>query len=122
MGGVSKGDVNVWGALLGACRIFGNVEIGNKVWRKLVGMRVNDYGVYVLCYNMFKECGWKKEAEDVRNMISECGKKKTPGCSVVEVDGVANEFVSGDFSHSLAIEIYKTLDSLFNVARLVELS
>ncbi|KAK1437500.1 hypothetical protein QVD17_03291 [Tagetes erecta] len=121
MGGFSEGDANVWGALLGACRTYGNVEIGNKVWGKLVDMKVVDYGVYVNCYNMFKEAGWKKEAEEVRNMISGCGMKKTPGCSAIEVDGVVIEFVSGKFGEPWSMEICKMLDSLFNVARIIEL-
>ncbi|GKB34347.1 pentatricopeptide repeat-containing protein [Tanacetum coccineum] len=121
LGGIGKGDANVWGALLGACRTYGNVEIGNKVWRKLVEMKVNDYGICVVSCNMYKEAGWKREAEEVRNMISELGLKKTPGCSAVEVDGAVREFVSGDNTHYLTQEIHKTLDSLLNVARLVEL-
>nr|GEZ99012.1 hypothetical protein [Tanacetum cinerariifolium] len=119
--GALLGDANVWGALLGACRTYGKVEIGNKVWRKLAEMKVSDYGVCVVSYNMYKEASWKREAEEVRNMISELGLKKTPGCSAVEVDGVFREFVSGDKTHSLTQEIHKTLDSLLNVARLVEL-
>ncbi|KAM0037197.1 putative tetratricopeptide-like helical domain superfamily [Helianthus debilis subsp. tardiflorus] len=121
MGGFCEGDANVWGALLSACRSYGNVEIGNKVWRKLVDIKVVDYGVYVMCYNMFKEAGWKQEAEEVRNMILESGKKKTPGCSVIEVDGVVKEFVSGENGQPWSTEVCKMLVSLFNVARIVEL-
>ncbi|KAJ4953849.1 hypothetical protein NE237_030681 [Protea cynaroides] len=31
IGGFEGGDANVWGALLGACKIYANVEVGNKV-------------------------------------------------------------------------------------------
>ncbi|XP_076941191.1 pentatricopeptide repeat-containing protein At2g20540-like [Bidens hawaiensis] len=122
MGGFGGMDANVWGALLSACRVYGNVEVGNKVWRKLVDMKVVDYGVYVMCYNMFKEAGWKQEAEEVRKMIVESGMKKTPGCSVIEVDGAVKEFVSGETGQPWSMEVRKVLDSLFNVARVVELS
>ncbi|KVI01287.1 Pentatricopeptide repeat-containing protein [Cynara cardunculus var. scolymus] len=116
LGGVGKGDANVWGAVLGACRTYGNVGIGNRVWRKLVEIGVSDYGIYVVSYNMYKEAGWKREAEEVRRMIARFGMKKTPGCSMVEVDGMVKEFVSGDISHFRAPEIHKTLESLFNVS------
>ncbi|XP_071737223.1 pentatricopeptide repeat-containing protein At5g06540-like [Rutidosis leptorrhynchoides] len=119
LGDVGELDANVWGALLGACRTYGNVKVGNRVWLKLVDMKVNDYGICVVSYNMYKEAGWKREAEEVRNMIAEFGRKKTPGCSVVEVNGVVKEFVSGDINHPQGLEIHKMLDSLFNVARLV---
>lgn len=120
LGGVGKGDANIWGAVLGACRTYGNVGIGNRVWRKLVEMGVTDYGVHVVSYNMYKEAGWKHEAEEVRKMIVGFGVKKTPGCSMVEVDGVVEEFISGDISHPQAPEIRITLHSFFNSLNLTE--
>ncbi|KAL8234161.1 hypothetical protein R6Q59_020261 [Mikania micrantha] len=122
MGGLNDGDANVWGALLGACRVYGNVEIGNKVWRKLVDMNVIDYGIYMMCYNMFKEAGWGKDADEVRNMIFESGLKKTPGCSVIEVNGEVKEFVYGEFCQPWSMDICNTLNSLSNVARILGLN
>ncbi|CAN4120569.1 unnamed protein product [Withania somnifera] len=88
IGGIEKGDANVWGALLGACRVYGNLEVGNRIWRKLSNMKVADYGTYVLAYNMYKEAGWEMEATCVRQLIEEMRIKKQPGCSVIEVNGV----------------------------------
>ncbi|XP_063945807.1 pentatricopeptide repeat-containing protein At5g06540 isoform X2 [Daucus carota subsp. sativus] len=94
MGGIGEGDANVWGALLNACRIYGNVEIGDEVWKRLANMRVSDSGTHVLSYNIYKEAGWENEAKGVRKLISESRIKKTPGCSVLEVDGMVEEFVA----------------------------
>ncbi|KAK6941649.1 E motif [Dillenia turbinata] len=118
MGGIEEGDANVWGALLGACRTYGNVEVGNRVWRRLVDMRVADCGALVLSYNMYKEAGWEEEANRVRKMISNTGMKKKPGCSVIEVDGVVEEFIAGNVLHCRVDEICNMLDSLFNVVNL----
>lgn len=43
MGGIERGDVNVWGALLSACRTNGNVDVANRVWKKLASMRVGSH-------------------------------------------------------------------------------
>lgn len=118
MGGLGRGDANVWGALLGACRTYGNIEVGNRVWKKLADMGVADCGTHVLSYNLYREAGWDMEAKRVRRLISEAGMKKKPGCSIIEVDGTVEEFLAGDLSHSQAPQICKTLDSLSNIGRL----
>ncbi|XP_057967224.1 pentatricopeptide repeat-containing protein At5g66520-like [Malania oleifera] len=118
MGGLGQGDANAWGALLGACRTYRNVEIGNRVWKKLANLRVADCGTHVLTYNMYREAGWEMEAKSVRRIISEARMNKKPGCSVIEVDGMVEEFLAGDFSHPQASEICNILDSLFNVVNL----
>lgn len=118
MGGLGGWDANVWGALLGACRIHGNVEVGNRVWKKLAHMGVADCGTHVLSYNMYREAGWDMEAKKVRKMISKAGMKKKPGCSVIEVNGVVEEFLAGDLCHPQAQEIIKILDSFFKKVNL----
>ncbi|KAK4257384.1 hypothetical protein QN277_006979 [Acacia crassicarpa] len=118
MGGFTGGDVNVWGALLNACRIHKNVEIGNRIWKKLVEMGVADSGTHVLSYNIYKEAGWDMEANRVRSMISEAGMKKKPGCSIIEVNNVVEEFLAGDQSHPQAQEICTLLRSFLRMVNL----
>ncbi|KAM2193484.1 hypothetical protein COP1_026253 [Malus domestica] len=111
MGGLGRGDANVWGALLAACRVHGNVEVGDRTWKKLADMGVADCGIHVLSYNMYKEAGWELEAKRVRNMIYEAGMNKKPGSSVIEVNGAAKEFFVGDLCHPQAEEIVNMLNS-----------
>ncbi|KAJ4708277.1 Pentatricopeptide repeat-containing protein [Melia azedarach] len=120
MGGLGGGDANVWGALLSACRIYGNVEVGNRVWRKLAKMEVGDCGTHVLSYNIYKEAGWDMEANKVRKLISETGMKKKPGCSVIEVEGVVKEFLAGDNHHPQAVEIHRMINSFLKMSNLEE--
>lgn len=110
---IGEGDANVWGALLGACRIHGKVEIGNRLWRKIVEKGVSDYGIHVLAYNMYREAGLEYEAKSVRRQIETKRMKKKPGCSAVEVDGIVEEFVVGDVLHPKGGEICDILDLLF---------
>lgn len=119
MGGFGGGgDINVWGALLNACRIHGNVDIGNRIWRMINDLRVADCGTHILSYNIYKEAGWDLEANKVRQTFLETGMKKKPGCSVIEVDGVVEEFLVGDLFHPKAWEICEMLDMLFNTVSL----
>ncbi|KAL6545430.1 hypothetical protein OROGR_009304 [Orobanche gracilis] len=117
MDGIFDGDKNVWGALLGACRVYGNVDIGNKLWSKLVKKGVVDYGIHVLAYNMYREAGWDAEAKCVRRLIEKEEMKKIPGCSAVEVNGIVEEFFAGDILHPRADEMCRILDCLlYNMA------
>ncbi|CAL5443307.1 unnamed protein product [Camellia sinensis] len=94
MSGVERADANVWGALLGASRVYENVEIGNRVWKKLASMGLSDCRTHVLSYNIYREAGWEMEARRVRGFIAETRMKKKPGCSVIEVNGVVEEFLA----------------------------
>jgi len=118
MGGLGRGDANVWGALLGASTVFGNIEIGDRVWKRLTGLRVVNSGTSVLSYNIYREAGWKMEAKKVRKTISEAGMKKQPGCSVIEVSGKVEEFLAGDRCHPRAQKICKMLDSFSKIMNL----
>ncbi|KAK9141694.1 hypothetical protein Syun_011094 [Stephania yunnanensis] len=115
MGEFESRDANVWGALVGACRVYRKVEVGNRIWKKLASAGFVDYGIYMSLYNMYKEGGWEIEAKSVRRMLKEMGlKKKVPGCSLIEVNGVVDEFIAGDLSHPKAGDMSETLISLFN--------
>lgn len=111
IGGIEKGDANVWGAILGACRVYGNLEVGDRIWGKLSNMKVADYGTYVLAYNMYKEAGWEMEAKRVRKLIEEMRIKKQPGCSVIEVNGMVKEFLASDLLHPKSQQIRNMLES-----------
>lgn len=107
---IGEGDANIWGALLGACRIHGKVDIGNRLWRKLADQGIADYGIHVLAYNMYREAGRESEAKSVRRQIETKQMTKNPGCSAVEVGGTVEEFVAGDVLHPQAGKICKILD------------
>ncbi|KAI6681682.1 hypothetical protein NL676_035563 [Syzygium grande] len=121
IGGLGGADANVWGALLHACRIYGNVELGNRIWKKLIDMGITDSGTHVLSYNIYKEAGWENQANHLRKLISDARMKKLPGCSVIEVNGVVKEFRASDFCHPQALEMCEVLDSFSSMVNLEEL-
>ncbi|XP_020244491.1 pentatricopeptide repeat-containing protein At2g22410, mitochondrial [Asparagus officinalis] len=106
-------DSVVWGALFFACRIHGNVALGERAALKLIELDPKDSGIYVLLANMYTEANMRDEADKVRMRMKEMGMEKTPGCSSIEVNGVVYEFMARDKSHSEHKEIYGCLMQMY---------
>ncbi|XP_057960898.1 pentatricopeptide repeat-containing protein At4g14850-like [Malania oleifera] len=105
-------DVSIWGALLGACRNYGDLEMGREVAEKLFEMEPDNPGNYVLLSNMYMRDGMLKEANEVRRLMGINGVRKEPGCSWIDVKNTTFVFTSHDRSHSKAEEIYAMLGKL----------
>lgn len=107
-----KPDSTVWRTLLGACRIHGDVALGERVIGHLIELKAQEAGDYVLLLNIYSSAGqWEKVAE-VRKLMREKSIQTTPGCSTIELKGVVHEFVVDDISHSKMVELYHTLDEI----------
>lgn len=100
------------GALLSACKIHGNLELGERVAEILVNCGDADSGTYVLLSNVYSSSGRWKEAAQVRAEMKESGTPKEPGCSLIEVNNEIHEFLLGDLRHPKKEEIYKKLEEL----------
>ena len=101
-----------WGALLGACRTYGNVDLGKLAANELLKLEPKDASTYVLLSNIYAAAGKWEEVLWVRTMMQERGIRKEPGRSWIEVDNKVHDFVVGDTSHSEAKEIYAELRRL----------
>lgn len=60
---------SVWGALLGACNRFGNLEMGVEVAKRLFELEPDNPGNYMLLCNMYTRNGRAKEASEVRRLM-----------------------------------------------------
>ena len=101
-----------WGALLGACRTYGNVDLGKLAANERLKLEPMDASAYVLLSNIYAAAGKWEEVLWVRTMMQERGIRKEPGRSWIEVDNRVHDFVVGDTSHSEAKEIYAELRRL----------
>ncbi|KAF8011481.1 hypothetical protein BT93_J1941 [Corymbia citriodora subsp. variegata] len=77
------GDAGVWGALLGACRVHGNVELGEMIARKLFMIEPENTGNYMLLAHIYASANRWEEAEKVKRLVSERGLRKLPGSSCI---------------------------------------
>ncbi|KAK2432946.1 pentatricopeptide repeat-containing protein [Trifolium repens] len=114
-----KPDDVIWKALLGACKLHKNDEIGRRAAEVLMKLAPHDSGAYVALSNLYASSGnWDGVAE-VRMMMKELDIRKDPGCSWIEIDGVIHEFLVEDDSHPRAKEIHSMLKEISNKLSLV---
>ncbi|KAI5682739.1 hypothetical protein M9H77_03967 [Catharanthus roseus] len=110
-------DASVLGALLGACKIHGNFELGKEIGRQVIELEPNNSGRYVLLANLYANSrGWE-EVANVRKLMNDRGVKKAPGSSVIELDGIVNEFTAGGRTHPQAKEIYANVNEMLDCIR-----
>ncbi|EEF33027.1 pentatricopeptide repeat-containing protein At1g31430 [Ricinus communis] len=102
--------VPLYGSLLSACRIYGNVEMGERVAKQLVKFESSDSSVHTLLANIYAFADRWEDVTKVRRKMKDLGVKKTPGCSSIEVDSIIHEFFSGHPSHPEMREIYYMLN------------
>lgn len=65
----------VWGALLGACMIHGNIELAEIAANRLFKLDPDNTGNYILLAKIYAEAGRWREAENVRCRMNEIGRK-----------------------------------------------
>eukprot|EP01018_Ginkgo_biloba_P019749 Gb_26057 [translate_table: standard] len=105
-------DATVWGALLGACRIHKNLELGKCIAERLLELKPECPATHILLANMYAAAGRWNDAANVRKMMKDKGLKKQPGCSWIEVKNRVHSFLVGDRSHAQTEEIYAMLEGL----------
>lgn len=104
--------VLVWQALLGACSIHGDSEMGKYAANQLFLATPDSPAPYVLMANIYSSEGkWKERARSIKKM-KEMGVAKEVGISWVEIEKKVNSFVVGDKMHPQADAIFWLLSRL----------
>ncbi|KAI3944770.1 hypothetical protein MKW92_034569 [Papaver armeniacum] len=87
----------VYGALLGACLVHRNLEVGNMVAEHMTKRmdRLSD-GEYMMLANLYASCGKFEEADRWRREMNNAGIIKTAGYSMILVKGKMLKFLAGD--------------------------
>lgn len=73
----------IWRTLLGACSFHGNVQMGERVTRKIMEMERGYGGDYVLLSNIFASVGRYADSESTRKVMDERNALKVPGLSLI---------------------------------------
>ena len=105
-------DEATWGALLGSCRTYGNVELGELVAKECLKLDPKSASTYVLLSNIYAKAGKWDMVSWVRTMMRERGICKEPGRSWIEVDNKIHEFLVADSSHPECKEINEYKDKV----------
>uniref|UniRef100_A0A0E0J8M6 Pentacotripeptide-repeat region of PRORP domain-containing protein n=1 Tax=Oryza nivara TaxID=4536 RepID=A0A0E0J8M6_ORYNI len=75
---------DVWGALLGACRIHGNIELAQWAAEHLFELKPEHSGYYTLMINIYAETGRWNEANKIRKLMKSRKVPKNPAYSWVQ--------------------------------------
>jgi pentatricopeptide repeat protein len=82
--------VPLYGSLLSACRVHGNVEMGERVAEWLVKIESSDSTSHTLLANIYASSDRWEDVMKVRRKMKNLGVKKVPGCSSIEVNGIVH--------------------------------
>ncbi|KAH7692834.1 TPR-like protein [Dioscorea alata] len=111
-----KPDVMIWGAMLVACRVHKNVEIGEMAAKEMLELDSQNAGALVFLSNVYAATGKWDLVEQVRCLMKEQRIRKPPGSSSIGLDGIVHEFLSGDTLHPQSDQIYRMLDEIRRLA------
>lgn len=109
-----KPTANMWAALLTACRVHENLELGKFAAEKLYGMEPDKLNNYIVLLNIYNNSGNLKAAADVVQTLKRKGLTMRPVCSWIEVKRQSHVFLSGDKRHPQSKEIYQKVDKLMS--------
>ncbi|PSS10219.1 Pentatricopeptide repeat-containing protein [Actinidia chinensis var. chinensis] len=107
-----EANASIWGALLGAARIYKNIELGQHAAEMLFTLEPEKSGTHVLLANIYASSGKWENVAKVRRRMKDSNVKKEPGISWIEVKDKVYTFIVGDRNHYRSAEIYAKLDEL----------
>ncbi|KAK9144977.1 hypothetical protein Sjap_004880 [Stephania japonica] len=79
-----KPHPGLWGALVNACRIHGDVKLGEELGKHLVELEPNHSGRYSLLSNIFAAAERWDDLATVRNLVKNRNVVKSPGNSILK--------------------------------------
>ncbi|PNT73194.1 hypothetical protein BRADI_2g54927v3 [Brachypodium distachyon] len=86
----------VWGALLGACRIHGHVEYAEIACSHLFDLEPRNAGNYVLLADIYARAKLHNQVGVLKELLEEHALEKVTGCSWIEVKKKLHSFTSVD--------------------------
>lgn len=107
-----KPNAAIWGSLLSASRICGDVEVGEEALRHLIEIEPENSGNYSILSNIYAAHGKWHDVGKLRKVMKDWGVTKVPGGSSIELDGKVHEFTSMDGLHPSFEKIYEVLTEI----------
>ncbi|XP_028776972.1 pentatricopeptide repeat-containing protein At5g40410, mitochondrial isoform X2 [Neltuma alba] len=105
-------NAGVWGALLGACRVYRNTDLGKEAAEKMIELDPLDSRNYIMLSNIYSAAGLWDDASKLRASMKAKGLIRSPGISFIEHGKKIHRFVVDDYSHPDADKIHEKLEDL----------
>ncbi|KAM7265836.1 hypothetical protein ACFE04_003519 [Oxalis oulophora] len=102
----------VWGSLLGACKVYSNVDIGEIAGQRLLKIEPENAGNYVSLSNLYASSGRWEDVNKMREMMQKKDVIKDPGKSWIELDRILHTFHATDRSHPRRVEVNEKVKEL----------
>nr|GEV32127.1 pentatricopeptide repeat-containing protein At3g29230 [Tanacetum cinerariifolium] len=112
-----KPDNVIWTNLLGASRIYKNVNVAELCLQRLIELEPENPSNYVMLSNIYGDARRWNDLARSKVAMRNTGAKKLPGCSLIEVDDCVVEFYAFDERHSKTEDIYSALRSLIKLSK-----
>ncbi|CAJ1974734.1 unnamed protein product [Sphenostylis stenocarpa] len=114
----AKPNSVIWRTLLGACVNHNHLGLAEKAKERIKKLDPHHDGDYVLLSNAYGGVGNWVVKEEVRNSMRNSRIVKEPAISLVHIDQMVHEFLSGDNSHPKWDEISRFLGSIIDTVKL----
>lgn len=112
-----KPDALVWQALLGACSIYGNIDVGMYAAEELAQAAPDSPVPFISMANIYSARGqWKERARTIKKMKDK-GVAKEKGVSWIEIEKKIHSFVVADQIHPQVDDVFAALTILFGHMR-----
>ncbi|KAF0907284.1 hypothetical protein E2562_015785 [Oryza meyeriana var. granulata] len=102
----------IFRSLIRACGIHGKLELGERMVAELRRLEPDDSGNHVLISNFYVRMDQWEDAKKARKEMKSMGIDKSPGSSLLDIDGVLHEFLVGDKTHPASKEIYTMVEEI----------
>ncbi|KAK3010134.1 hypothetical protein RJ639_011791 [Escallonia herrerae] len=81
----AKPNASLWGAILGACSIYGNTSLGEVAARHLFDIEPENSVNYVVLASIYAAAGLWDKSRKIRKLIENQNVGKNPGCSFFQL-------------------------------------
>uniref|UniRef100_A0ACD5X418 Uncharacterized protein n=1 Tax=Avena sativa TaxID=4498 RepID=A0ACD5X418_AVESA len=108
---------SVWGALLSACAMHNNVDVGEIAAYRLFELEEGNASNYITLCGIYDAVGQPEGVAGLRSRMKELGMVKTPGCSWIYIKGRAHAFYQGSIPSYLRRKMLWIFDRLLKDMR-----
>ncbi|CAN1260084.1 Pentatricopeptide repeat-containing protein At4g16470 [Linum perenne] len=107
----------IWGALLGACRIHGDMDLASLAAAKFFELEPENSGKYVVLSNAYATSGFWDQVQEVRGTMRDFGITKDPAYSWIEIQGEVHFFLTRDTAHVKSEELYSLVIEITSILK-----
>ncbi|KAJ4965559.1 hypothetical protein NE237_017408 [Protea cynaroides] len=98
--------------LLGLCRFQGDIEVGERIAKRLIELEPDNASRYALLLNVYATAGQWEDVAKVKELAIERGFKRIPGCSLRDLNEIVHKFKVGDTLQPGMAEVCTMMDEL----------